>query len=366
VSKILVIEDQPDLRMTILDILEAENFETFEAENGVKGVQLAQEVCPDLILCDVMMPEMDGYGVLKSIRQHPEIGTTPFIFLTAKSSMEDLREGMMLGVDDYLTKPFACHDLLQAIAVRLSKQDKQIKQSKSQITSLRQKISYSLLDKLVAPLDDIAEASSTLIENALSKEDVANIDLGKTIFGKTQFLQRAINNFFLATNIDLLIVNAEAVKEIRQAVTINPADFIVMLANQVSQNYNRSEDLYLKVNNAEIHILLNDFKTIMEEFLEFVFSSSLKHTSIHVETQSDQKYFQCFITSTMNGPTAELLQEIKPHDRISQDFFENLDSGLGLITAQKMINLYGGELMLWRGEQRQLVFSISLPIKAKN
>jgi len=119
---ILVIEDEEFVRENILELLDAEGFEVIGAENGRIGIDLAQEVRPDLILCDVMMPELDGYSVLTKLRQDPVLATTPFILLTAKAAKADFRQGMELGADDYITKPFTRAELLGAIAIRLKKQ----------------------------------------------------------------------------------------------------------------------------------------------------------------------------------------------------------------------------------------------------
>ena len=121
-AKILVIEDEESVRDNLLELLEAEDFETVAAANGRIGLELVISENPDLILCDMMMPEIDGYGVLATLRQDPLTATIPFIFLTAKSSRSDFRQGMNLGADDYLTKPFTRAELLSAIAGRLNKQ----------------------------------------------------------------------------------------------------------------------------------------------------------------------------------------------------------------------------------------------------
>ncbi|BAZ68058.1 MAG: EAL domain-containing response regulator [Pelatocladus maniniholoensis HA4357-MV3] len=121
-TKILVIEDEYSVRENIIELLEAEDFETIGAANGQVGIKLALTEVPDLILCDLMMPEIDGYGVLINLRQEPLTATTPFIFLTAKSTKTDFRQGMELGADDYLTKPFTRAELLSAIDGRLQKQ----------------------------------------------------------------------------------------------------------------------------------------------------------------------------------------------------------------------------------------------------
>ncbi len=121
-NKILVIEDERSIRVILLKLLSAEGFEAIGAYNGSTGVQLAKQEQPDLIICDILMPDLDGYGVLKALQQDPITATIPFIFLTAKADRSDWRQGMKLGADDYLTKPFTRAELLEAIATRLQKQ----------------------------------------------------------------------------------------------------------------------------------------------------------------------------------------------------------------------------------------------------
>lgn len=118
---ILLIEDNPEMSENIVSILELANYNVLSAPNGRVGVELAQQHIPDLILCDVMMPELDGYGVLHILNKRPETASIPFIFLTAKADKSDFREGMNLGADDYITKPFDGFDLLKVIEIRLKK-----------------------------------------------------------------------------------------------------------------------------------------------------------------------------------------------------------------------------------------------------
>ena len=120
-TKVLVIEDEVSLRQNLVSVLELNGFQVAAAENGLAGIDLAKADPPDLILCDVTMPECDGHGVLKRLRQNPRTARVPFIFLTAKGERADVRAGMNLGADDYLHKPVSEQDLLEAIDARLEK-----------------------------------------------------------------------------------------------------------------------------------------------------------------------------------------------------------------------------------------------------
>ncbi len=122
-KKILLIEDNDDIRNNTAEILELANYEVIVAENGKVGVEKAMEHHPDLIICDIMMPVLDGYGVLHAVHKNESIKNTPFIFLTAKTERSDFRKGMELGADDYITKPFDGTELLNAVDSRLQKMD---------------------------------------------------------------------------------------------------------------------------------------------------------------------------------------------------------------------------------------------------
>lgn len=126
-KKILIIEDEPEMRRNITALLRYHEYEPIEAENGRIGVALARRERPDLVLCDVMMPELDGHGVLQALQQDAELALIPFIFLTAKGEKDDLRSGMNLGADDYLTKPVANAELVRAIEARLRRSRQQTK-----------------------------------------------------------------------------------------------------------------------------------------------------------------------------------------------------------------------------------------------
>lgn len=123
-DKILVIEDNADVRENLAEILELSGYEVITAENGKRGVAAAISEVPDMILCDIMMPELDGFGVLRILSKTPTVAQIPFVFLTAKAEKDDFRRGMGLGADDYITKPFDDVELLDAIEMRLKKSKK--------------------------------------------------------------------------------------------------------------------------------------------------------------------------------------------------------------------------------------------------
>lgn len=121
-TKILVVEDEATIRDKLITVLGFEGFEAIGAADGRAGVDLAIAESPDLIVCDIMMPELNGYGVLRELRANPLTAAIPVIFLTAAASRADMRKGMELGADDYITKPYTVEELLAAVRTRLSRQ----------------------------------------------------------------------------------------------------------------------------------------------------------------------------------------------------------------------------------------------------
>ncbi|MBZ0098911.1 MAG: response regulator [Taibaiella sp.] len=126
-TKILLIEDDEDIRLNIAEVLQLARYDVVSACNGKEGVEMVRTEHPDLIVCDVMMPVMDGFGVLHVLQMDEKTQNIPFIFLTSKNSISDLRHAMNLGADDYIIKPFEGSDLLDAIGNRLKKAEKQRK-----------------------------------------------------------------------------------------------------------------------------------------------------------------------------------------------------------------------------------------------
>ncbi|MBE9250235.1 EAL domain-containing protein [Dolichospermum sp. LEGE 00240] len=143
-SMILIIEDERQIRENIQEILELNGFITVTAADGLEGLRMVDKHHPDIILCDVMMPKLDGYGFIEALRRKPLTAEIPFIFLTAKAEHRDRRQGMLLGADDYLTKPFEVNELLEAISTRLEKRQLLTQRYKTQIQQMETEI-YNLM-----------------------------------------------------------------------------------------------------------------------------------------------------------------------------------------------------------------------------
>ncbi|MBW4441701.1 MAG: response regulator [Plectolyngbya sp. WJT66-NPBG17] len=172
-SSVLVIEDDPDILENIEEILELQSYETLTTSSSLAGLQLAKEELPSLVICDVVMPELDGYAVLSELRQQTETATIPFIFLTGRSDRADIRMGMELGADDYLTKPFTQEELIGAVQSCLNKYDRLSRQSEAQAQETQ------TIEKQLQTSQELAEMSSVLLQRLSQglRHPVSNITI---------------------------------------------------------------------------------------------------------------------------------------------------------------------------------------------
>ncbi|MEB3826379.1 EAL domain-containing response regulator [Phormidium sp. CCY1219] len=184
-TKILVIEDTSEILNNLLDFLEAEDFEAIGAENGIEGVVQARSHELDLIICDIMMPELDGYEVLSQLREDPKTANIPFIFLTAKSDRSDLRQGMNLGADDYLTKPFTKAELLEAIEARLRRSSQQVEQLRQVSEQLDRLENFDTLTGL--PKLEALEGKEGILDRVIARTDATNRMVPFLLLGLDKF-----------------------------------------------------------------------------------------------------------------------------------------------------------------------------------
>lgn len=277
-KKVLIIEDNNDIRENVLEILQLAGYEAFEADNGKTGVELALSHAPDIILCDIMMPELDGYGVLYMLNKNPDTATIPFIFLTAKAERVDLRKGMEMGADDYLTKPFDDIELLNAIETRFKKQEVQ-KEFYSR--------SLDRLNTLIGKNEGLNELKKIIQERrsrVFKKNQVIYYDGDKAngvylvVSGKIKTIRLAEDGRELMTGIigseEYLGVNALLSNEAYTDTATALEDSVIVLIpkDQLEQLLN----MYPEVAREFIKLLANDVREKEDQLMQLAYHSVRK------------------------------------------------------------------------------------------
>lgn len=192
-NTILVIEDQPVMRQKTVTILKMEGYEVLEAPDGAEGIRLAHDELPDLILCDIMMPDRDGYAVLQAVRTHRATATTPFIFFTAKGEKNDVRGGMNLGADDYLVKPTPRVELLEAIHARFDRQRLNEERLKQELAKVSFQPDFGSPAPLVEKLGLTEREAETLLWVAQGK---SNGDIAAILGNSEKTVKKIMGHIF--------------------------------------------------------------------------------------------------------------------------------------------------------------------------
>lgn len=190
---ILVIEDQPIMRHKTVTILKMEGYDVLEAPNGKEGIRLAREELPDLILCDIMMPECDGYDVLQAVRLNRATATTPFVFFSAKGEKPDVRAGMNLGADDYLVKPTPRTDLLEALEARFERQRLHHERLKEELAKVTFQPDFNSTAPLVEKLGLTEREAETLLWVAQGK---SNGDIAAILGNSEKTVKKTMGHIF--------------------------------------------------------------------------------------------------------------------------------------------------------------------------
>lgn len=361
-AKILVIEDEESIRENILDLLEAENFEGIGAINGQVGIKLANEQIPDLILCDMMMPEVDGHGVLKALRSEPLTATIPFIFLTAKADKSDIRTGMELGADDYITKPCTPQELLKAIAIRLEKQKTISRQSQKTLDELRTNISMSLPHELRTPLNAIMGFSELILSEYQVLEESDILEMIGQIQTSGHRLYRLIQNFLLYAELEIAATNPELLKEMRNSEFSCVKSLLTQKARQQAKHANRTDDLQLNLHDSSVAIDSVRLAKIVEELLDNAFKFSLEGTPVVLSTLVENQTFILSVKDQGRGMTADQIAQLEAYRQFDRKIYQQAGLGLGLAIVQRLAELHGGKFKIESWPQQETIVCVSLPV----
>ncbi|WP_066382379.1 MULTISPECIES: response regulator [unclassified Anabaena] len=361
-KNILIIEDEPEIRNNIQQILEFSDFETVVAENGLQGLELAKEKQPDLILCDIMMPDLDGYGVLNQLRQDSATASIPLIFLTAKSEWQDLRQGMELGADDYLTKPFEHEQLLQAIATRLEKQAKAEQQTQEKLNELSSCIHHSLPHEINTPLNHILGFSDLLIQEHEELSPEESLEMLQSIHQAALRLHRMTVNFLMYADLELLASNPEKLAELRNnKVKTFVKSSIENVAVKIAKSVNRLSDLSIEISDASVKISPAKLSKIAEEIIDNAFKFSQPNTKVKIIGYSSNSDFYLYVIDEGRGMTKEQIKNVGAYVQFERKMYEQQGSGLGLSIAKKLVELHGGDLSIDSLPEKQTMVRLVLP-----
>ncbi|MGD1910112.1 MAG: response regulator [Rivularia sp. (in: cyanobacteria)] len=361
-GKILIVEDDINVRENILDLLDAENFHAVAAQNGCIGLELANKEIPDLIICDVMMPELDGYGVLNALRRNPVTATIPFVFLTAKSDRLDFREGMRLGADDYLTKPFTKDELLETIKCRLEKQFIINQNSQHELRELRRSIAFSLPHEIRTPLSGILGFSQLLMKKHETIEKQEIYHMAENIKKSANRLFDFTQKFLLYAQLESIATDSEKIKFIQSDISYFIVDSFTLLIKERATNLRRETDVKISFDSqCKVKIATNRLYSIIEELIDNCLKFSEPNTSIFVSSFVKNNYLILSFTNYGRGMSASEIHNVGAYKQFNRHIYEQQGSGLGLIIVKRLAQLHKGSLEIQSTPGDKTIVQVKLP-----
>ncbi len=357
-KKILVVEDELDVRRNLEDLLEAEGFDILSAEDGKEGYEIAIHYEPDLILSDIRMPKMDGLELLKKLQENSKTSIIPFIFLTAKTENTDVRQGMVLGADDYILKPFKITDVLNAINSRLRKNERYLSEVKEFKNILIKRVPHELRTPLVSILG-LSGIMQDDIDN-LSKEEINEMALRINRSGKR--LYRRIEKFL--TYSELLRENQNnniGVNKTSNEYEVDP-DLVYGKLLQKAEEFGRKADLNIQFEKRKIKIAEWHFDTVLDELIENSLKYSKKGSQILVIGKSNEDNYVTKIIDNGIGTINFDLNKINTFNQFGKEDNTEEGLGMGLAIVKKIVDLSNGYITIESIYNSSSTVEIGIPL----
>ncbi|MEY2467117.1 MAG: two-component system, sensor histidine kinase and response regulator [Verrucomicrobiota bacterium] len=357
-KKILVIDDEEWLREMMQLALSQRGFEVVEAQNGEKGIVTAEKELPDLILCDVNMEKLDGYGTLSALRSSPTTASIPFILMTGLADQAGMRHGMELGADDYLPKPFTIDALYAAVDARLKKAKTVREEAERKLADLRDNISMMLPHELRTPLNGILAYGEILVADAGTLPPGEIAEMGQVIYDSGKRLERLIENFLIYAQLEIL--HSDPQKLLRKS-TLSPAGIIEKHARDQAKLAQRPLDLDLDLADVPMPISEEYLSKVVDELVQNAFKFSQPGSKVSVTLNLDADIVTLTVTDCGRGLSTDHISRIGAYMQFDRKMQEQQGLGLGLSIARRLTALHGGTLTIQSEQGAGTTVTVKLP-----
>lgn len=361
--KLLIIDDEELLRNLLVTSLEQEGYDTFGAEDGLAGVNIAWKELPDLIICDIKMPKLDGYGVLNELRKNSSTAAIPFIFLTGHADETTMRNGMNSGADDFLAKPIDMNKLFAAIRARLQKREAILQQSKKKLDELRASISLSLPHEVKTPLSGIIGFAEILRDDSAKLDPKEISEMASHILQSAQRLNHLTENFLIYAQIEMFAADPESANILRKEGTHQAIKYLEDIARRKAAEYKRTYDVMLQLREGNARISAQYLTKIAEELIDNALKFSQAGTKIKIIGEQTKDGFLLSVSNQGIHMTPQQIADIGAYNQFNRTSNEQQGSGLGLIIAKRLTELHGGRFSIQSDLTQGTTVTVLLPPK---
>ena len=362
-SIILVIDDTDEVREILRITLSMEGYKVLTARNGLEGLDKAKTHLPDLIICDLEMPKLDGYQTLEKLKGEPETATIPFIFLTGHADKPNIRRGMQMGADDFLGKPFFPKELIEVVRVRLEKHHLMEEHSEQKFKDLRNHFSLALPHELRTPLNAVLGYSEMIYEDIANMPEVEVKELAQKINQSGHQLLHLIENFLIYAQLEISGKNDEIKKRLKKVEPSDTKQSIEEVITKLGEKTSRKTDIQTKLHDARVNVFSDHFTKITEEMIENALKFSLKGQAVSVSSESVGSRFRLCVQDRGEGMTEDQLKQIGPNIQFERRLHEQQGVGLGLVIARKLVELYEGDFEIKSRPGQGTLVTILLPLQ---
>ena len=363
--KILVIEDEQPLLNDIMEMLEYSSYDVSGTPDGNEALEFARQHRPDVILCDIMMPGIDGYEVLKQLRQHPLTATIPFIFITAKADRDSMRQGMNMGADDYLTKPFTFDELTTAIETRLQRQQAVVDTVENNVDVLKRQLARMVTHELRTPL-----ISMTTVLNVISRQfgQLSQQELQEmldTVEAGSNRLSHRVEQLVFTTQIESGLLNAETIQKDELSMPMwEMLTAATNLARRFAYQQPPNVSLDMQHRDRDAQVLCNP-AALKQAFAELIANALTFAKPDGTVTVVQWRADGCvWVNITDNGsgiPAGKLAAALEAFQQVDRDSREQQGIGMGLPLAKRIIEIHGGKLEIQSVVGKGTQVTVSLP-----
>ncbi|MBA4318872.1 MAG: hybrid sensor histidine kinase/response regulator [Flavobacterium sp.] len=355
-KKILVLEDDFNILNNVVELLESEKYEVCSVSNGREGLDILKSYKPDIILCDIMMPHINGIEFYKQVKTNYDTKLIPFIFLTAKTDLTSIREGLSLGADDYITKPFLAEDLLKTIQIRLTRQS----EFNDQFESLVKNINMYIPHEMRTPLVAIIGFSRLILADLATIEKSEIKEMTERILWSAHRLNNRIEKFISYSDLNLSINNSFNDPNSRIS-NFNDDLFSKMISGHYSI-CDRISSIKLSFEPVSLRISEWHLERLLREVVENAVKFSANNSEIIVNgAVKGQDYFITIKDSGI-GLNNEEIEKIGIFQQFSREVYSQDGNGLGLAIAKRIVDMNNGEIVIESKKNNYTIVKIKLPI----
>lgn len=336
--KILVVDDDPALVDMVEDAL-SRQYEVFTALNGTKALQLAHSVKPDLVLCDVYLPHMDGYEILMQLRGGTNTAFIPVVFMTANGDHDTMRRAMGLGAEDFLTKPFTMPDLLQVVETQLQKQQLRQQRFDRTLADLRDNISMSLPHEMRTAIMVVQGYTALLMQDTPPES---------SSYGMLNEVQKNVDRLVRLSEKYLWYVRSQwrlSSRE-RSSITQATASLLGDVAIKTARLADRLDDLQIQLEDCTVHAPSEHLIRAFQEIVENAFKFSSRHSPVQIRAACEGDYYRIRVQDQGRGMTPEQIHAIGAFMQFERQRYEQQGTGLGLVIASQIIEQLNGQFII--------------------